>query len=126
MPDPRADPGVLKGAIDVSHDGPVWMLAVSGEHDLSTAPNLVGALEQAFEAGGPVVVDLTEVGFMDSAILKALLAARERALARQEGSFAMVAPPGSFASRVLALVVGTVIPTYPNPTDAAAAVAPAS
>ena len=63
---------------------------------------------------------------MDSAILKALLAASERALARQEGSFAVVAPPGSFASRVLALVVGTVIPTYPNPTDAAAAVAPAS
>ncbi len=126
MPDPRADPGVLKGTIDVSHDGPVWMLAVSGEHDLSTAPNLVRALEQAFEAGGPIVVDLTEVGFMDSAILKALLAARERALARQEGSFAVVAPPGSFASRVLALVVGTVIPTYPNPTDAAAAVAPVS
>jgi anti-sigma B factor antagonist len=126
MADPPPEPGVLKGAIDVSHDGHVWILAVSGEHDLSTAPNLVHDLEAAFGAGGPVVVDLAEVEFMDSAILNALLAARERALARQDGSFALVAPPGSFASRVLALVVGTLIPTYPNPTDAAAAVAPAS
>jgi anti-anti-sigma factor len=126
MTDPPAEPGIVKGAINVSYDGHVWRLAVSGEHDLSSAPNLVHDLEQAFESGGPIVVDLTEVEFMDSAVLNALLAARERALARQEGSFALVAPPGSFASRVLALVVGTLIPTYPNPTDAAAAIAPAS
>ena len=47
-----------------------------GDHDLSAAPNLVHELEQAFDAGAPVVVDLTEVAFMDSAILNALLKAR--------------------------------------------------
>jgi anti-anti-sigma factor len=70
-----------------------------GDHDLSTTPNLVHELEQAFEAGAPVVVDLTDVEFMDSAILNGLLKAREQALARQHGSFVLVAPPGSFPSR---------------------------
>ena len=124
MSEPRTDPGGRERAIEVSRDGPVWILTMSGEHDLSTAPDLVHEREQAFDAGAPVVVDLTEVEFMDSAVLNALLKAREQALARQEGSFAVVAPPGSFPSRVLALVVGTLIPTYPNRTDAVAASLP--
>ncbi len=95
-----------------------------GDHDLSTAPELVAELEQAFDAGAPLVVDLAGVDFLDSAILNALLAARERALARPEGGFALVAPPSSFASRVLALVVGTLIPTYASRAAALASVAP--
>jgi hypothetical protein len=47
MADPPAEPGVPKDAIDTSHGGPVWILAVSGEHDLSTAPNLVHDLGAA-------------------------------------------------------------------------------
>jgi anti-sigma B factor antagonist len=93
-----------------------------GDHDLSTTPSLVDELDEAFDADVPVVVDLSEVSFMDSAILNALLSARERSLTRQERSFALVAPPGSFPSRVLALVIGTLIPTYPNLAAAAAAV----
>ena len=97
-----------------------------GDHDLSTAPTLVDELDEAFDADVPVVVDLSKVSFIDSAILNALLSARERSLARHERSFALVAPPGSFPSRVLALVVGTLIPTFPNLAAAAAAVAPTS
>jgi anti-anti-sigma regulatory factor len=51
------------------------------------------------------VVDLTGVEFMDSAILNALLTARERALRRPDGAFARSLRPAGFASRVLALVV---------------------
>ena len=80
-----------------------------GNHDLSTAENLVDELEQAFDSIAAVVVELTAGRVHGhSAILKALLHARERALSRQHGSFALVAPLGSFSSRVLALV-GTVI-----------------
>lgn len=112
------------GTIQRAREGSAWIVLVRGDHDLSTAPCLVDELEAAFDAGAPVVVDLAEVAFMDSAILNALLAARERALGRPDGSFALVAPPGSFPSRVLALVVGTLIPTYPNLAAAVAAVAP--
>jgi anti-anti-sigma factor len=112
------------GTIQRLQEGAAWVLVLQGDHDLSTAPSLVDELDQAFNADAPVVVDLANVRFLDSAILNALLAARERALARKEGSFVLVAPPGSFASRVTALVVGTLIPTYPNRADAIAFVSP--
>ena len=112
------------GTIRRLREGAAWVVAMHGDHDLSTAPDLVRELDRAFDADAPLVVDLSEVDFMDSAILNALVTARERALARHEGSFALVAPPGSFPSRVLALVVGTLIPTYPGLADAVAAVAP--
>jgi anti-anti-sigma factor len=111
------------GTIQRLQAGPAWVVVMHGEHDLSTAPHFDHELAQALDSGAPVVVDLAEVDFMDSAILRALLTAREQALAREEGSFAVVAPPGSFPSRVLALV-GTVIPTYPDVAGALAVVAP--
>jgi anti-sigma B factor antagonist len=116
----RVSPGTIRRL----REGAAWIVAMRGDHDLSTAPDLVCELDRAFDADAPLVVDLTEVAFMDSAILNALLTARERALARHEGSFALVAPPGTFPSRVLALVVGTLIPTYPGLAAAVAAVAP--
>jgi anti-anti-sigma factor len=110
------------GTIQRLQEGAAWVLVLHGDHDLATAPNLVEELDQAFNSGATVVVDLADVQFLDSAILNALLTARERALVRQEGSFVLVAPPGSFASRVMALVVGELIPTYPNLADAIASV----
>jgi anti-anti-sigma factor len=99
------------------------VLVLRGDHDLSTTPHLVEQLDEALSAGAGLVVDVSDGRFMDSAVVNALLTARERALARREGSFAVVAPPGSVPSCVLALVVGTLIPTYPNRADAVAAVA---
>lgn len=114
------------GTVDRLREGAAWIVVMRGDHDLSTVPVLVEELDQACAADAPLVVDLARVGFLDSAILNALLTARERALARADASFALVAPPGSFASRVLALVVGTLIPTYPDVARAVAAVAPGS
>jgi len=110
------------GTIERLQEGPVWVVVVRGDHDLSTAPGLVNELDEAVDAGGPVVVDLAGVDFMDSAILRALLTAREQALARREGSFAVVAPPDGFPSRVLGHV-GALVPTYPDVASAVAAVA---
>lgn len=55
-----------------------WVLRVSGEVDLATAPELERALEQVPGAARAVVVDLHEVTFMDCAALPALLGARIR------------------------------------------------
>lgn len=52
-----------------------WIVVeVSGEVDISTAPDLRGALEEA-GTGGSVVVDLRGVTFMDSSGLEVLVAA---------------------------------------------------
>ena len=111
--------------IERLQEGPAWIVAMDGEHDVSTVPDLVQELDEAFDGDAPVVVDLSKVEFMDSAILKVLLSARERALGRREHSFALVAPPGGFPSRVLGHV-GALIPTYPNRPAALAVLVPGS
>lgn len=102
---------VLAGKVERVQEGPAWIVLMHGDHDLSTAPNLIAELEQALDPGGPVVVVLSDDHFMDSAIVRPLLTAREQALARRGGSFAVVAPPDGFPSRVLGHV-RALIPTY--------------
>jgi len=54
------------------------IVRVEGEVDLVSAPKLAEALEAADEPGCDLVVDLREVGFMDSTGLRVLLQARDR------------------------------------------------
>lgn len=55
------------------------VVAVDGELDLNAAPGLRQAIGAAIEAGATtVVVDLSEVTFIDSTAIGVLLAARER------------------------------------------------
>ena len=54
------------------------LVTVAGEVDLATAPALASALSEVTEADGPLVIDLTEVAFLDSSGLSVLLQARER------------------------------------------------
>lgn len=57
----------------------IAVLSISGEHDLSTAPDLRARLDALIEAGDPVIVDLSPATFVDSSILGAILDARRRA-----------------------------------------------
>lgn len=76
-----------------SEDG-VEIVAVSGEIDIASAPRLITGLNDAVGAGEtPVIVDLTEVGFMDSTGLALLLNAHRR-LARRGKGFAVVSADG--------------------------------
>ena len=54
------------------------VVTVRGEVDLATAPALADALAGIAPGDGPAVVDLTDVGFLDSSGLSVLLQARER------------------------------------------------
>jgi anti-sigma B factor antagonist len=112
------------GTIDRREEPSVSIVLLAGEHDLSTASRLARELEEACGAAGSVVVDLTKVSFLDSSVVKVLLTAREGVLGREDG-FALVAPPASFASRVLTLMVGAAIPTYPDLGAAVASVSAA-
>jgi anti-sigma B factor antagonist len=60
-------------------DEGVMVVAINGEHDLSTAPGLRSRLEQLIADGDPVVVDLTAATFVDSSILGTLLQAHREA-----------------------------------------------
>jgi anti-sigma B factor antagonist len=77
----------------VSRDG-VELVSVEGEIDTATASRLIGVLNQSVvEARGSVVIDLSQVGFMDSTGLALLINAHRR-LARRRKGFAVVCPPG--------------------------------
>lgn len=61
--------------MDVLSIGQSGGIRLAGELDMSTAPELERALEAALEHGGPVVVDLSELRFMDSTGINVFLRA---------------------------------------------------
>jgi anti-sigma B factor antagonist len=77
-------------SVSTPGNGAVPVVAVSGEVDVYSAPTLRDSLTELLETrGGTVVVDLTEVGFLDSTGLGALVAARTTA-ASAGGSLPLV------------------------------------
>ena len=66
--------------VDVADLGrSVFAVAVGGEIDLATAPDLKGALGDAIDGGGRrVLVDLSEATFIDSTTLGVLMGAVKR------------------------------------------------
>jgi anti-sigma B factor antagonist len=70
-------------------------VAVTGEIDLATAPQLREAVETAFSFGAPeVLVDLAGTTFMDSSGLHVLIDAARRA-AEQGRTLTIDCPPGN-------------------------------
>jgi anti-sigma B factor antagonist len=81
-------------AVERSSDHGIDFVAVEGEIDIATSPRLIGVLNDAVgRSEGPVVVDLTKVGFMDSTGLALLINAHRRVMRRGFG-FAVICPPG--------------------------------
>ena len=76
------------GELEVSLPRPgVAAVALKGEHDLSTAPEL-GALLQTLVADHPtVLVDVTEAEFIDSTVIQTLVLADRQARAGTTASF---------------------------------------
>src|SRR5690242_14153540 len=80
---------------------PVAVVALAGDHDVSTHSRLERELLPLVVAGEPVVVDLTELGFAESATLGILVMAAQAA---DPGKFAVVASRGTPAARLLDLI----------------------
>ncbi|MGH2942849.1 MAG: STAS domain-containing protein [Solirubrobacteraceae bacterium] len=71
-------------------DGERHVLAVRGEIDLFTAPELKQVLAESIEAGRiRIIVDLTETTFLDSTALGVLIGAVKR-LRSRDGALAIV------------------------------------
>jgi anti-sigma B factor antagonist len=87
-------------ALERNDKGPA-VLTISGEHDLSTAPNLRRRIDGLLDEGVPTVVDLSSATFIDSSILGVILDGRRRAAESKIG-FAVARVSGSEAvDRVL-------------------------
>jgi anti-sigma B factor antagonist len=85
--------------LQVSHRGDVVVISVTGEIDVATAPRLAAALAQPADSPA-IVVDLTNVEFLDSSGLN-VLAARAQEASREGGRFRVVVPRLNVIRRVI-------------------------
>lgn len=72
-------------SLRTSHDGPRSIVAVAGEIDLAVADLLWAELDPHITAGRTVVLDCTDVQFIDSIGLRILIMAARKAEAVEAG-----------------------------------------
>ena len=87
-------------------------VVVSGEIDAHTAAHLEDAIEHAAEAASTVDLDLSQVSFMGSSGLRALLAARQRGDRR----IVLVDPSPVVVSLLQATELDSLFPVRRRPT----------
>lgn len=102
------------GTVTVDHVDPsTWIVALHGEHDLTTTDGVRAELDAIFAQGTTVVVDFSDSTFIDSAFVRALMDAQHRVDQTPTEQLAVVAPPGGFPRRVLDLLdVGRVVDLF--------------
>ena len=91
------------------------VVVASGEVDLYTAPGLRQAIAAAVTLSGRVVVDLTDVVFMDSTGLGVVLRARGRG---RVPSISLVNPPPMLRKVLHLTGLSDALPVYPTRQDA--------
>jgi anti-sigma B factor antagonist len=94
--------GVRTGELALErNESGLAVLTISGEHDLSTAPNLRRRIDNLLDEGTATVIDLSPATFIDSSILGVILDGRRKA-AEADIGFAVVHANGADAvDRVL-------------------------
>ena len=94
----------------------MWIVALAGEQDLSTAQDIDMILTTAVSSGDPVVVALLHATFADSSILGTILRAAERV---DERGLAVVLPSGGEVRRLFDLVgAQSMVSTFARLQDA--------
>lgn len=76
-------------------------IVVRGELDLSTSPDLAAALESAGDGVRTVLLDLRDVGFIDSSALRTIVMSGRNLAAA--GSALEIGPRSDMVARVLAM-----------------------
>ena len=102
-------------------EGAHHVIAVRGEIDLFTAPELKRVLTEAIESGEHrVVIDLTEVTFLDSTALGVLIGGVKR-LRSRDGALAIVNTDGSIAKTFQITGLDQIFTILPSREEALAA-----
>jgi anti-sigma B factor antagonist len=95
-PEGRTDrPQVLVDARDTA-----TVVALAGEHDVFTAPEVRGRFAMSLEARTPLVIDLSDAAFVDSSILGAVIGAVQRARDEDVGIAVVLPAEGSTTHRI--------------------------
>lgn len=106
------------GAVAVEHVEGASLIALRGEHDLSTGPAIRAACDDALAHSSSIVFDLTGATFIDSTVVGVMVSTRRRA-AESGGSVAVVAPASEPPARVLTLVgINDVLPLHETRDEA--------
>ena len=93
------------------------VVALAGELDMVHAPTVAETLDALSDSERPMIVDLTELTFIDSSGIHAILRPRP-----QHGTVLLVCPPGNI-HRVLSVTkIDRVLAVYETLTEALAAV----
>jgi anti-sigma B factor antagonist len=108
-------------------DGGFRVVAVRGELDLGTAPELEGPLDQAVDAGEPLLIDLDACDFIDSTGIAMIVRAWQRLAGNGDGNGdrtgrLVISSSNQQVTRVLEITgVEHSIPLYASRDDALAA-----
>jgi anti-sigma B factor antagonist len=105
-------------AVAVAPDGPGRVVVtLAGELDLAAADGFWTTLEPLIEPSGVVVLDGTELSFLDSSGLRVLLLANTRA--NELGAKLRLVAPHRAVQRTLQLTgADEIVPTYPSVDEA--------
>ena len=95
----------------------VVVLKAEGELDLSTAGHLHDPLLRSIAEGGPVLVDLTRVSFIDSSGIAALVGAF-RSINGGGGMSVLIAPDSQVARVFKVARMGQALPIFTDRTKA--------
>jgi anti-anti-sigma factor len=125
--DPRSDEGIAAvraSSVRVGREGDVVVVALTGEHDLASRDEVLGALDGALDGGLAVVVDLRDADFIDSVVAAVFLEARKKAKHRNLGLGVVLsdATDNSVRRTFELSTLTTVFAVYPSPEAAVTAV----
>jgi anti-anti-sigma factor len=99
-----------------STHGALEVVTLAGELDMAHAPQVAETLDALADASRPVIVDLSELTFIDSSGIHAILRPRP-----QDGVVVLVCPPGNI-QRVLSVTkIDRVLQVYETLGEALAA-----
>lgn len=84
------------------------LVALRGEHDLHGSPGLRRRLDALIREGLPIVVDLREATFLDSATIGVLLAAHREARRRGQRFMLVLADSTGWPLRTILEVTGLI------------------
>jgi len=103
------------GTVEIEHYAPgLAVVSMRGEHDLSTAPELTQALEQA-AVHSNVVVDLSACSFIDSTVIHALVKFARRVHGRGEQLVLVIPSESSQVARVARMThLAESLPIHPT------------
>jgi anti-anti-sigma factor len=97
------------------------VVALAGEHDVFTAPEVRGRFASTLESRSPLVIDLSGAAFVDSSILGAVIGAVQRG--RDEDIAVAVVLPAEGTTTHRIFEITGLLPLVPHADSVEAAVA---